>query len=469
MPALAEVESHDEESTKKFVLSLDDAIGLALRANREIQTAYLQRVAQRFDLYVSEGKFSPKVNLSTNWLNNKLSGVVSNTADVTANATLVLPTGAKFALSKTNGLAGVSSGLDSSSWTLSQPLLKNGGFAVNEASIQMARLDERINQLFLKAVLSQVVTQVIFAYRELFRAQEQQTIAENALARSRALYSVNQALIAAGRMAAVELVQAEAEIANRELALEEASNQVDSLRLALLSLLALESNQPLEVFAPEPFHLKEIKFDEAMGEALNNQPDYLISMLQLERSKINLDYAKNQQLWDLSFVAGRSQARAGGVDASIDQATQKNESSFVGLQLSVALGERSEEQAVVHASVEVESQEIRLKGVRQTVEQRVRDAVRNVQTRWRQLELSNKAQAFSLLKLDAEKEKLRTGRSSNFQVLSFENDLRNAENAKVSAEIAYLNALTDLDERMGRTLMVWGVPVHDAGGGVDGR
>ena len=93
------------------------------------------------------------------------------------------------------------------------------------------------------------------------------------------------------------------------------------------------------------------------------------------------------------------------------------------------------------------------------LEQRIRDAVRNVQTRWRQLELSRKASELSVLKLNTEREKLRVGRSSNFQVLSFETDLRNAENARVNAEIAYLNAQTDLDERMGKVLETWRVPI----------
>ncbi len=51
-----------------------------------------------------------------------------------------------------------------------------------------------------------------------------------------------------------------------------------------------------------------------------------------------------------------------------------------------------------------------------------------------------------------ELEKLRTGRSSNFQVVSFQNQLAVAENQHVSAQAACLNALTDLDQRTGITL-----------------
>ena len=453
------------QQRETLALTLDDAIALAVRDNRGIQTAYLQRIAQKFDLYVSEGKFLSKLTLTTGLLENKVNGLTSRTKDVTTNATLGLPTGAKLSLATTNGLGSSSSNPSTTSVTLTQPLLKNGGWDANTASVRVARLDEQINRLTLKAMLSQTVTQVVSAYRELLRAQEQRTIAEAALQRSKDLYQVNKALISTGRMAEVEIFQTEAEVANREVALEEAENQIDASRLALLNLLALEPRTPVVAVGAKDIRLRGADLAQALTTALANQPDYLIAQLQSERAKINLDYAKNQQLWDLSLVAGKTQSRgtAGGVGAvdATQVSTQKNDTSYAGIQLTIPLGDRSIEQATVRASVDSKSQNLRVSETRQIVEQRIRDAVRNVQTRWRQLELSGKAQELSLLKLKAEKEKLQVGRSSNFQILSFENDLRNAENARVNAEIAYLNALTDLDERMGKTLEVWNIPIAE--------
>lgn len=447
------------------VLTLDDAIALAVRDNRGIQTAYLQRISQKFDLYVSEGKFLPKLILTTGVLENKLNGLTSRVQDVATNATLILPTGAKLSLATTNGLGSSSSTPSTTSVALTQPLLKNGGLYTNAASIRVARLDEQINRLSLKATLSQTVVQVVSAYRELLRAQDQRTIAEAALQRSKDLYHVNKALISTGRMAEVEIFQTEAEVANREVALEEADNQIDASRLALLNLLALEPRTHVVALGTKDIRLRGADLAQALTTALANQPDYLIAQLQSERAKINLEYAKNQQLWDLSLVAGKTQSRGtsggfGSVDTTQTSA-QKNDTSYAGIQLIIPLGDRSIEQATVRASVDFKSQNLKISETRQIVEQRIRDAVRNVQTRWRQLELSGKARELSLLKLKAEKEKLQVGRSSNFQILSFENDLRNAENARVNAEIAYLNALTDLDERMGKTLEVWNIPIAE--------
>lgn len=444
-------------------LTLEDVIALAVRGNRGVKSAYLQRIAQKFDLYVAEGKFFPKMTVTSGLVNNRVDGSRVSSRNINTSTSVALPIGTTLSVATNNGLGSSVGNPYTTTVSLAQPLLKNGGLNANMASVRVARLDEQINQLSLKSSLSLTVAQVIYTYRELLRAQEQRVIASAALQRSKSLHEVNKVLIAAGRMAEVEIVQTEAEVANREVALEEAENQIDSSRLALLTLLAIESRTPVVAVSPQNIRIRGADLTQAMETALSNQPDYRIALLQVEKAKINFDYAKNQQLWDLSLVAGSTKTRGslgnlGGNDAALS-AGQTYDSSYAGLQLSIPLGDRSIEQATIHASVDLKSQNLRAEESRQVVEQRIRDAVRNVQTRWRQLELSRKASELSVLKLNTEREKLNVGRSSNFQILSFENDLRNAENARVNAEIAYLNAMTDLDDRMGTLLDIFGVPI----------
>lgn len=73
--------------------------------------------------------------------------------------------------------------------------------------------------------MSQTISQVIGAYRELLRAQEQARIAREALARTQELLEVNRAMIRAGRMAEFEIVQTEADVASQELNVEESTNR----------------------------------------------------------------------------------------------------------------------------------------------------------------------------------------------------------------------------------------------------
>ena len=449
-------------------LTLEDAVAFAVRNNLEIQSAYLQRIAQKLDLYVAEGKFFPNFTLTSGITNNRINGSKVSNKDLQTNVALNLPTGTKLQVTTSNGLSTGSANSSSKSITITQPLLKNAGLDVNLSSVRVARLDEKINRQNLKSSLEQTIYQVVLAYRELLRAQDQKKVAEDSLTRSKEIYSVNKALISAGRMAAVDLLQTEADVTNREVALQETENQVEAARLALLSLLSLESKVQILAAQSREIKLKSIDLAYALNTALSFQSDYKIALLQIEKSKINLEYAKNQKLWDLSLVAGRSESRinfGSAIDGSLaygnQDSNQKNISSYAGLQLTIQFGDRTIEQSVVHASVDLKENNLRLLAIRQLLEQQIRDAVRNAQIRWRQLELSRKACQLSSLKLTAEREKLQVGRSSNFQVLSFESDLRNAESMRVNSEIAYLNAQTNLELKTGLLLESMSIPLAD--------
>jgi len=122
---------------------------------------------------------------------------------------------------------------------------------------------------------------------------------------------------------------------------------------------------------------------------------------------------------------------------------------------------RSQRQGEVQAQVNVRNQKIQLAEARQQLERDVANAVRDIGTRWRQYEIALRVLDLSRRKLEIEREKLTVGRSSNFQVLSFESDLRNAENARLNALISYLNAQAELDQTLGTTLQSWGISLND--------
>ncbi len=118
-------------------------------------------------------------------------------------------------------------------------------------------------------------------------------------------------------------------------------------------------------------------------------------------------------------------------------------------------------QAEVRARVNVRNSGIQLAEAHQQLEREVTNAVRDINARWRQYEISQRARDLSLRKLEIEREKLTVGRSSNFQVLSYENDLRNAENARLNTLINYLNAQAELDQQLGTTLQSWDITIND--------
>lgn len=451
-------------SQQQTDLSLADAVYLGLRNNRGIRSAYLQRVAQKFDLRVSEDAFNPKLLLSGTYQANKGSNDGVRNAMLTPSSSLLGEYGTRLNMAWRQELSNANragyyrrDGLD---LAIIQPLLKGAGWDVTTAPLRLARINEQAYRLNLKANVAQTISDIIGAYRELLRAQQQLAIVEDALKRANALLQVNKALIAAGRMAEFEIVQTEADIASQELGVEEARNQVDINRLSLLRLLALDLSTRIR--ASDALEAARISIDQqdALRLAQLQQPSYLATLLGSQQADLNLVIAKDQGRWDVSLVAGANQVR-NRYDNDGGNGAGRTWDSYAGVQVQIPIGDLSTRQAEVHARVDVENQALVLADARQALERGVNDVVRDLGTRWRQYEIAQRAVELSKRKLEIEREKLSAGRSSNFQVLSYESDLRTSENARLNALIAYLNAQTQLDLTLGTTLETWDIALND--------
>ena len=445
-------------------LTLGDAVYLGLRNNPAIRSAYLQRVAQKFDLRVAEDVFNPKLTLNSYYRTNRGSADNTRNANLAPATSLLSEYGTRLSMAWTQQLntadrAGRyrSDGLD---LAIIQPLLRGAGWDATTAPLRLSRLSEQANRLNLKATVAQTISQIIATYRELLRAQQQLSIVQDALKRSGTLLEVNKALINAGRMAEFEIVQTEADIATQQLGVEEAQNQLDTSRLALLRLLALDLSTPVR--ATEALEAQPVQVDkrQAFNLAQTQQPEYLAALLGSQQADLNLVIAKDSGRWQVDLVAGANQIRA-NTDNDAGRTNNRTWDSYAGVQVQIPIGDISTRQAEVRARVNVEDQEIRITDARQELERSVNNVVRDLGTRWRQYEISQRAVELSRRKIEIEREKLSAGRSTNFQVLSFETDLRNAENAQLNALIAYLNAQTQLDLTLGMTLESWEIALND--------
>lgn len=439
-------------------IELADAIALALRDNRAIRGAYLERIAQKFELRVAHDQFAPQLALKARYLANRNHADHYREARLAPTASLLTPYGTRLSLDWARGHTRADGAgrrySDGANLTIIQPLLRGAGRDIASAPLRQARLAEQLNRLALKDDVSAVITRTIMLYRALLRAQEQLRIAEDGLARSRQLVEVNRALIAAGRMAAFDIVQAQAEVANQEMARESSRNQLQQSRQALAQLLAIDLSTPLR--AVESLHVERLQVDasQALARAEAWQPAYLMQQLAVEQAAIDLQVADNAQWWDLSLVGGVSQLRERPGNGTSGE-------RYLGLELEVPIGDLDRRQAWVRAQVAMDQQNLNLAESRQQLQREVGTAVRDVQVRWRQVEIAERALALSQRKLDIEQEKLAAGRSSNFQVLSFEGDLRYAQSTRLDAILDYLEAQVVLDQVLGATLDSWNVALND--------
>ena len=207
-----------------------------------------------------------------------------------------------------------------------------------------------------------------------------------------------------------------------------------------------------------------VKVDEAaaLRIAYDRQPGYLTQLISIEQSRINLELARNQRLWNLSVVAGGGQqVTTTSILNSFGDLPTRTPNYSLGLQLSIPLHNPTLEQGEVNANVALRQADLQAEQLRDQVGQQVRDAVSNVATTGGQLATARRSRELAQQQLDIEVVKLQVGRSSNFEVVSFQNSLQQAQTQELSAVIGYLNALTNLDQLLGTTLDTWRITLND--------
>ena len=414
---------------------------------------------------VADRAFVPKLTLAVSMEAARSGGLNGVTSSVSPTATWLAPTGAQvqFSWTRTDTREGGGSAATETTTSLnvSQPLLRGAGLGVNLAPLRIAALQEQINRLALKSTVSETVTAVILAYRSLQQAQEQLRLAQLSAARAKSLLETNKALIDAGRMAAADIVQTQSALASQQVAVLQAEQARNSAQFALLQLLAVDLRTNVVASDPIKAEPVDILLDKAIALGFDNRMDLLAQRKALEQGRQALIVAKNNRLWNLSAVGSVEVQR--GLNSVLIPGTSVSPgtSSAIGLQLSIPIGDYTLRQADIQATIAVRTAEVQLEGLQQQVEASVRDAVQAVNLSWQGLQVARQAQGYAAQALDVARQKLQAGRASNFEVLSFEDDLRLADSQALSAAISYLNALTTLDEQLGTTLDTWRINLND--------
>jgi len=441
-------------------MSLNEAVSLGLRRNYNIRSLKLQRAREKFNLYVTEGMFNPKLKLSGEHRLARGSADRSRTTRIAPAVNLLGEYGTNVELGwnqrfsttkKTGELNSEGLGL-----TVIQPLLRGAGKEVTSAPLRLAHLTEQVNKLNVKSSVSETLYQIVSAYRALMKSQNQVVLATNAHKRAVSLLAVNELLIASGRVAKFDAVQIEADIATQELAVEEAKNQQQASRLLLLKLLALDLSTPIRASDSLKVVRLEIDQDTALRLAQANQPQFLSTLLQSEQAALNLLLAQDKSRWDLSLEAGVNQLNEQHGSTGANRAWD----SYTGLKLEIPIGDRSSKQGEVHAQTLLEQQKLLEEQALLELKTRITDAIRGLDTLWRQLEISQRVIDLSKRKLAIETEKLNAGRSTNFQIISFEADLRAAEDSNLNAQMSYLDARAQLDLLLGVMLEHWEISLE---------
>lgn len=465
--ALAQDLDSDDAAPPQVDLTVRDVIVLALRNSRALDSARTNRSVERFALRIAENEFRPRVTLDA-FADRDVTEVVDETSGIGSAIRLRVPTGGEFAVSTRVADLGYGAPQDASrssavDVTFVQPLLRGAGFGVARAALRTAKVQEEINVLSFKSTVIELTTRAVRAYRAYVLAGQRDQIAARSLQRAQELLAVNQLLVQAGRMAERDVIQAEADIARRELDVVAARGRVDAARLGLLDVMDMDTRlrfgtvDGLDAGPAGP----SVGIETALATAFAMRPDHGISLLGISNAETRVLVARNERLWDLSLTLGST--FTGSDDGFASAIGDLDRSGHrVALDLNIPVGPaaagpaRLEHRRSVAALRSVRN---RHEDLRQRIAIEVRNAVREVELAARRVELAGRARELAAQKTAIEREKLNLGVTTNFQLVAFENDLVLAENAELDALVDHLNAATELDRTMGTTLGRWGIEI----------
>jgi outer membrane protein TolC len=445
-------------------LSLPETILLGLRKNKQIESAYIGRVAEKYSLYVAEEEFVPrwKAITASTGMEEGDSDSDAQTSRLGTHVTWDTPYGTSFAFSWDNehlnssGSAIENSGSSKLELTLTQPLLRGAGFDINTATLRTARIEEERNRLALRSSVMNTISVLSASYFDYVKQERSVEIALKDLGRSKKLLQANMLQVQAGELAAAEVVQTRFAVSNKEMALHDSNNSLDNARLRLLNLLSLELKTPIQSAQQLDPNLLPVDLDRAVQIASENNPNYLSQRLSINIAEINLQTALDDLRWKLDLKAGYSKSgTSNNVSGAISDLPDAPGLWNASLNLEIPIDRLDLTSNQVGAEVALEQANLNLENSRENLETAVRNAVRNVGSTWQRVLLSKRSRELARQTLKIEIMKLKAGRTTNFEVIARQESLQQAESSELNTVIAYLLALIQLDQQLGTTLKTW--------------
>lgn len=447
-------------------LTLAECIVLAVQNNRDLASGRLDQLVgeffrqdaeDEFRLIPSFGATANQESMSAETGRDEVSRI-----NVSPRLTLRIPTGGTLSLNANNRLMDGETAIANQfvQFEFRQPLLRGGGFEVGTSRVQTARRTQQIGVHGFESAIMSLITRTIYAYRNVIQSKRAVDIAERSLQRANELLAVNRALIETGRMAEQDIVETEANVAERELSLTEAKNSLDDAQLRLIDILDIDSRVRIEATETLSIEQENPNVDRTLSLALENRPDYLSAQLRLANTETSLAVANNARKWEVDLVSSSTVAQAG--DSLFESYDQSDDTYQVGLSLNIPIGASAAklQRSSSRAKIALQQSKLRLAELLQSIEIEVSAAVRNVNVQFRRSELARQARELAEQKLEIEQVKLNFGRTTNFRLVRFEDDVVRSQNNEVSAVIAYLNALTALDQTRGTTLETWQIEIE---------
>jgi outer membrane protein TolC len=353
-----------------------------------------------------------------------------------------------------------------------QPLLRNLRIDGTRAQLRITQLNQDMSETALRAAIVRTVANTRNAYWDLVFAIQAAEVAVNSLSLATKLVEDNQARVEVGTLAPLDVVQAQAEEANRRQAVATTAAAVRTAELVLKRLIVNGTDDPYWVATVEPidrptYSSETVDVGAAVRKALAARTDIETSRKQVEVNNVSLKNLSDQRLPALDFNATYGLAGVGGTQFVRPQgqlggaATQIIPSGYTdalrilfdqkaptwnfAVNLSYPIGASTADANLARARIQQQQTIAQSRALELQIAAEVTNAALTVESNRERLQAAQAAREFAEKRLEAEQSRFEVGLSTNFFVVQAQRDLRDAQNAELRALLDYRRAQVDFE------------------------
>jgi outer membrane protein len=509
---LSPIEKAERDGTALRV-SLEDITKLALQYNLDIAIQDTYEQTNQEKIKQTFGSYDPKLTAQLG-LNSSKSANTSQydlsaerfrqsdyaqwnfsfTQPVKTGGTLTAQWNSRRTENNSNSAVFNPSYNSSLSIQFSQPLWRNLKIDSNRSQIKIANLDFETSDSQFKQKVTDTIANIQTNYWDLVAAIRNYEIRRNSVELAQINLRDNRKKVEVGTLAPIEVTDAEANVASREVDLIGAEETILRAENTLRSLISSDRNSAIwsQVIVPtdEPdFEEYKVNVSTAIETALKNRPELEQARISLRKLDIQRRLNENNRKWqfDLTAQYGSSgtagpqgcqknqytgecelydpvtglpsltgepryltpDALVGGLGASYKTMFTEGFTNWqVAFQVEIPLRNRSLDAQIAQQNIQKRRELMQIRQTEQTVQVDVRNAIQALETNRKQVETAEVARKLAEDRLRGEEKRFNAGLSQNYLVLQRQNEVSTAQYQELQALIRYKQAIITLQKAM---------------------
>ncbi len=462
------------------VLTLDEAIKLALQNNQRVKVSAFTPQIARGNVLAEYGRFDPELVFNRRYEEAESAGIFTPPSTrplaQSDNYSLALegltPWGLTYSVGATaqNQRGTLNAFADNYSTfggvTVTQPLLRGFGFGANLNGLRVAKAGRGISDWQHRQTVIDTVTEVIYTFNGLQQARDNLRIARLSRDLAAQLLDENEKRHRVGSISDADVTQARSRVANREEAILFSAQNVRDLENDLRRLIgntAFTATGPdLAVVELAPAADPVIDLANDLKQSYDRRPDYQAARLGLAIDRANYSFARNALLPRVDFVGSYGHS---GLDPNFrnarnqvrdEEARAYSAGVVVRLPLTFSEG-RGRARAAKFTMLRTEADLVRFE---QDIAVNITAAAGQIETTKQRVAAARYALELARQSLEAEQKRFRAGASATFFVLQQQEILSGVQNSYARALADQRRAIATYDRELGTTLATHNITIE---------